>query len=343
MNIKSIILNELKKQCPGNRIVLPRDIDLEFDQNTLIMYLKKTAIKSNMQDDATAFEGWAVVIKSFWKSDCDYNIKIDISDNEMVELPNPREVFVEKKYLEKKESGHYGRFLYRANKFSEEFEWVCLSEKIQKCVDIYEKLLEENKCTNHLPDKDAGENPRPEIQAEASFHENPAEIEKLTKNQVMGNVYRQLGTWLESEDGNIQFLTAGRSAIDLWNITNDTLNIFELKAVTGSNHNYKVGIITELFMYMEYCRDMFLKDSRFTPRYMDAESTVGRGYGKLVNQDIESIRGYFLSNKYHPLLSKKVVDLLNTNKSGMEYNKLDEYNWEYMIRMRKPNSAPLRS
>lgn len=190
---------------------------------------------------------------------------------------------------------------------------------------------------NHLPDEDAGENDHPEIQAEASFHENPVEIEKLTKKQVVGNVYRQLGIWLESEDGNIQFLTAGRSAIDLWNITDETLNIFELKAVTDTNSNYKVGIITELFMYMEYCRDMFLKDSRFNPRYMDADSTVGRGYEKLVNTDIESIIGYFLSNKYHPLLTKEVVVLLNTNKSGMKFIKLDEYNWEYMIRIRKHN------
>lgn len=133
MNIKDDILNTLKKQCPENRIALPRDIDFEFIQNTLIMYLNKTSIGVgyrnskgklcyvNMQDDAAAFEGWAVVIKTFWNTECDYNVKIDISDDEMVELPDPKDVFI-KKEVSEVSSGHYGRFLYRANKFSEEFD-----------------------------------------------------------------------------------------------------------------------------------------------------------------------------------------------------------------------------
>ena len=213
MNIKEDILNALKRKCPENRIVLPHGIDFEFIQNTLIMYLKKTAIGVgyrnskdklcfvNMQDDAAAFEGWAVIIKTFWNTDCDYNVRIDISDDEMVELPDPKDVFIEKKDSEVS-SGHYGRFLYRANKFSEEFDWVCLSEKIKKCVDIYENLLEEYKCMNHLPDEDAGENDHPEIQAEASFHENPAEIEKLTTALI---TYSNPKSFAGSDGVEIQF------------------------------------------------------------------------------------------------------------------------------------------
>ncbi|MCR4745941.1 MAG: hypothetical protein K5894_12035 [Lachnospiraceae bacterium] len=54
-----------------------------------------------------------------------------------------------------------------------------------------------------MPDKEVGENKHLEIQVEVSFNENPTEAEKITNNQVVGNVYRQLGTWLESEDGRL--------------------------------------------------------------------------------------------------------------------------------------------
>ncbi len=343
LNVKKDILNTLKNEAKDTKrkISLPRDIDFEFLDNTLIMYLKKKAIGigyknskgklsyTNMQADAAAFEGWAVVIKTYWNKDCDYNVRLDILDSELDELPNPTDVFMNKGTSKK--GGHYGRFLFRASKFSEEYSWFNLSEKIKKSVDIYEQLLKEHKCRNHLPDKDAGVNDHLEIQIEESFYENPNEIVKITNNKVIGKIYRQLGVWLESDDANIQFLTSGRSAIDLWNITGNTLNVFELKA----GRNYKVGIITELFMYMEYCHDMFLKGARFSPRSMAEDNTLGRGYGKLVNAKIENINGFFLSNKFHPLLTDKVITVLNDNLSGMIYAKLPEYDLEYMLSIKR--------
>lgn len=348
MNVKEDIYKTLKKTCPQNRIALPRNIDFKFEDNTLTMFMKKGAIGVgrklsngrlryiNMQEDSAAFEGWAIVIKANWNVNNSYYIKIDISDSEMEDLPNPKDVFIQKN-VPGISSGHYGRFLYRAKKFSEEYKWFSLSPKIKKCVDIYDLLLEEYKCSNHLPVDDAGVNTHPEIQAEASFSENPWEIEKLTNNQVKGNVFRQLGTWLESNDGSIQFMTAGRSAIDLWNITNNTLNIFELKAVTKSNSNYKIGIITELFLYMEYCYEMFLINSRFKPRGIGDVFTDGRGYWNLVNAEIENIKGYFLSNRFHPLINSKVIELLNSNQSRMKYIKLPEYDLHHILQIRKNN------
>ncbi len=347
MSIKKDILKELRNISHNNRIKLPRDIDFEFEGNTLTMLLKKEAIgvyysdskgkpnATNMQEDLAAFEGWAIVIKANWNTECNYKVVIDIPDHEIAELPDPKDVFI-RRIVPEIASGHYGRFLFRARKFSEEFEWFGLSDKISKCAEKYDLLLEEYECTNHLPDKEAGDNNRgAEIRAEASFNENPVEIEKLSDKQVLGTVYRQLGTWLESKDGSIQFLTDGHSAIDLWNITNNTLNLFELKSVTRTNKNDKVGIITELFMYMEYCHDMFLKNSRFVPKGWEKDNASGRGYGELVKADIERIRGYFLANKFHPLLTEKAVDLLNTNQSGMEYVKLPEYDLDHILKIRK--------
>lgn len=340
MDIKAEILAALKRVYKN--AALTKKLDFEYKDSILYMKLNREAVgfdyydannkicHANMQEDRAAFEGWAAVIKTYWNNGKDYKIQLCVP-SEKNGLPSPKKVFLEGKN-QGISQGHYGRFLYRAGLFANEYEWFELSKEIMDAVSEYNAIIASLQCRNHLPDTEAGVNHHPEIQAEVAFHKHPEVIEKLTNSIVKGSVYRQLNCWLESADGKIQFLTSGRSAIDLWNVTGKTLNIFELKASSASksskSRNYKVGIISELFLYAEYCNDMFAQSAVFDKRPYDGD---GRGYGMLSKAEIDKINAYYLTNHYHPLLTEKVVELLNKNKSGINYIKLPEYDYNYLM------------
>ncbi len=324
-DVKKDILKCLKTHAEGAK--LPRNISFTFDGDILHLILSKQGVFGNMQTDGAAFEGWALIIKTYWNTDEEYKVCIDVNMQDE-KLPDPRKVFSPKsKY---KDKGHYGRFLYRAKHFWEEFDWVKLSPEVQTAVDLYFEKIEKDERTNHLPGDEAGINEHPEIQMEALFSNHPNELIKLTGDQVKGKVNRQLGCWMESKkDNTLQYFTASRSAMDLWNLTDNTLNIFELKTITEKN-NAKVGILSELFFYMEYCNDLYVNRNGFNPRPGNVDDKNDRGYYLLTQKEIKEVVGYFLTNKYHPLVEAKVVDELNRNRSGIKYVRLKEYNYKYM-------------
>ncbi len=339
MKVKKDILNALKKAAPGRAIRLPRDLDFEYSGKTLTITIydkgvgygypnsKGNILHLNMQNDGAAFEGWAIVIRTYWNKSEQYNVKLKAD----CALPNVRETFIEKLHPEVS-SGHYGRFLYRAYKFREEFEWFELDEEIEQATNYYMDLVtdKERKVTNHLPKGEAGNNRKPEIRAEKAFSEHPDELVKITYGRISGDVNRQLNCWLESGDGKYQFLTDGKSAIDLWNMSNSTLHIFELKA----KNNIKVGIISELFFYSEYCTDFYGKYARFESRNPKDTENV-RGYADLYNGQtkgkINSVEAYFLADNYHPLVNEETVKTLNANRKQIKYTILKEYNLEKML------------
>ncbi len=334
MNVRGDILKKLKESLPKEkrRIYLPRDLDFDYDEKRLTITIHDRGIgygyrdsknknhHLNMQDDGAAFEGWAIVIKTYWywKKDEQYNIRLAVD----CDLPNVEDVFLNKQYPKDFSLGHYGRFLYRAYKFREEFKWFELDDSIKNAVKQYVSLLKN--VTNHLPDGDAGLNEHKEIRVEKAFSDHPEELAKIAG--ISGKVNRQLGVWLEAkDDSKYQFSTDSRSAIDLWNITGSTLNVFELKA----NKNIKVGIISELFFYTEYCSDFYGKDAIFEPR--QPEDKLDRGYSDLYNAKIKDIDAYFLVDEYHPLVNDDTIKTLNKNKNKIKYTRLKEYDLKEML------------
>lgn len=342
MDIRKSIRDELKEVAPKRRIMLPRDVEFDYKEKTLTITIHDKGIGygfldskgkinySNMQDDGAAFEGWAIVVKTYWNKNEQYKVKLAVD----CDLPDVNDTFIKKTHPEVS-SGHYGRFLYRAYKFREEFEWFELEEKLDHAVKDYNDLIT-NKvigATNHLPDGDAGINRHNEIRVEKAFADHPDELIKISDGKISGKVYRQLDVWLESGDGKNQFLTSGRSAIDLWNLSNSALNIFELKAKNKKN-NIKVGIISELFFYAEYCSDFYGKHARFELRQPE-EGRIDRGYSELycsqINRVIKNVNAFFLTDDYHPLVKKETTRLLNTNRKQIKYTLLENYDLEKML------------
>lgn len=276
--------------------------------------------KYNMQVPCNAFEGWAFAEK--------------IINNKNVEL--------EVDFCDTKEGeGHWNRFLYRAMKFSEQYKaWFNLSGDLASKVDDFKKNLCEGICTNNPPTKIAEDTDKID-------DENAVESE-LSKAGVLQNVLnidvgsqvfnRQLPVGLfkgkKSKENSI--FTYGHSAIDLWNINEDTINVVELKT-----DNPMIGIITEIFFYSNYIYD-FIYQNNFTladiPRVKDKANL--RGYDILYNSvdELKKVRGIMLADedKYHKLLRENKDEfLIEMNKNGIEELKYSICSYKYDVTVSK--------
>ena len=104
-------LRENYKLQAGKRrkLVLPSDMILKINRDSLTMHLTAESVCKNMQTDSSAFEGWALVTKRWGQFQ-----KIILSWDKPIDLKN----------------GHYQRFLFRVRYFNEYFHsWFEIDEK----------------------------------------------------------------------------------------------------------------------------------------------------------------------------------------------------------------------
>ena len=97
--------------------------------------------------------------------------------------------------------------------------------------------------------------------------------------------------------------------------------IYELKV-----RNPMVGILTELMFYANYAYDMYVAENRFYP--MAPPNGTGnkelRGYPELYERrgSLRMIHGAMLTDQLHPLITPKVVDLMNEGSPFIRYHDL---------------------
>ena len=264
----------LREKYKKDSIKWPSHIKVEIDKEnekikTVKMTLTKEAIglatkskdNKNMQDNDACFEGWAVALKAAGIEKINLNVN-GISSSTDFETGK----------------GHYGRFLYRALRFSEQYDdWFSLAESLACVVTNFKKEYLEDESVilcNNVPDKEAGKNGKIECYIEALMAESEngkeAFLNSLKKAKFLNNlkktkeeedinpkqqVYRQLpvGLFLGKVKDDNQIFTGGASAIDLWTLKDNVLQVIELKA-----DNPMVGIITEIFFYSNYMYDFRL-------------------------------------------------------------------------------------
>ncbi len=298
------ILEALKEEYGINK--LPSSIVFKEHNDVVEIIMDVGFIKkNNMQVTGNAFEGWAVAIRAVINK----TIRMDLIWNKKEDI-----------YFDENNSNpHFNRFLYRALKFSEQYEWFELSDSLKNDVERFKDFLYKsgNIFTNNVPTKD---NKNEDIE---SLDENYVEkelskdgiLDSIIRDSVVGKnkVYRQLPVGLfkgEKAKANAIF-THGHSAVDLWNINGDTMNIVELKT-----NNRMIGIVTEIFFYSNYMYDFLVENNSF--ELGDYEKDV-RGYKEIVEKkgEIKKIKGILLADKgnYYPCVTDKVVDVLNGNQN----------------------------
>lgn len=297
---------EVKKSL----INLPRDIEFKVAGDTCTMVIEKSY--ANMQENCNAFEGWALLIKSYFPNAnivLEWNSDIPDTDRTNNGIPSQNEVA-------------YNRFLYRVEKFEKLFgDWFSIPVAKKEEVGVFNKKIKTNHV-NNLCDSDSSYNPVKGIEhiIEKDFSRETMNqrffLEKLrmqAKPIKLNCVFDQL------PNGLFEGSVAKRNRVfptgyfDLWGIDdNDNLCIFELKKPQG---NDKIGIISELFFYAWFAYEYYGVNINKT------KEKCARGYDRLVERsrrlqnDENPIKAYFLVKQFRSGLNEKIetiLDLLNS-------------------------------
>lgn len=317
--ISSKLIEDLRKAVPSAR--LPEGIGFyESDwENAIEMRLSADAVVLlNMQENAVAFEAWALILHVHLGRRVILALDHDLAPNHSEDSNNSEDLY----------RGHCGRFLYRAKKFHDQYgkqndAWFDLSDDVKKQVEGFKTCPGDPKFVNNYPTTIAKDGLGKENQVEGMF----ADVKKQSRvladiaagNQVAINaseISRQLpvGLFEGTVSKDKAVFPYGKSAIDLWTVTEDSIVIFELKT-----DNQMVGIITELMFYANYVYDMFIiNGNTFSPQTPENEAYF-RGYRRLINSGLKTVLAAMLTNGLHPLVTPEVIEMMNAGAEGIKY------------------------
>lgn len=315
----------LKENLGVKLRAFPRDITIAYDdsEHILTMTLLPKAVglgkgdAVNMQDNAAAFEAWCFIIKAKTSID-DLEIKLDVegltSDMYDKDIPS---------------TGHFGRFLYRILKFKEQYAtWFSLSDELEAMRKNFAEFLRSGNFVNNEPSKEA-EDDEDVLGTEGYVEKRFCDDHSLGKSilsfdgrNVVMNRQLPVGLFKDEKSDATAVFTGKKSAIDFWLLYKNELNIYELKA-----KNKMVGILTEIFFYSNYMRDVYWHKSLETKqnvKILNPQKT-DRSYDKLCKgiNNIAKITGWILADEFHPLITDAVINIMNDNgiENELQYNK----------------------
>lgn len=307
---KAELINPLKKLIKNkldvNRgIKLPQHIKFNLSNKCLYLYIQEqidnygqhlNAICDNMQTDNAAFEGWAIVLKT-WLSG---NI-----ERVVLKWDKPTDMSTDKQC-------HYNRFLYRCVRFREFYSWFGIDSSNEiELSDFNERYT--NLTINYsskISDKKGNEENA--IEYEFVETENQTNRVQFIKQFDLKILDHALPVGVKSCSKS--FFTGRQSAIDIWGIdNNDYLNIFELKIAK----NIKIGIISELFFYACVMRDLRTKTIETCNATIDTQKYLYKNITSL-----KGIKAFMLAGNFHPLVDNNdILETLNTSYqlTGIRY------------------------
>lgn len=298
---KNKIISFLKSKC-SSAVRLPRDLDVEIIDNELLINLKGDKVVENMQTDASAFEGWAIVVKSW----------IDEVESVIIKWDKP----IWNKEKKENQKLHYERFLYRVKRFSQSYDWLKVSDfnlsdldelKIDKYSDREFVLNSPSKARDRriYSVKDLSEYKESELE-EYLVAVKSEELKKVADLKYIDNQF-PVGCFDSVVSKNTKVFTGGKSAIDIWGISNSgEFCLFELKIPK----NNKVGAISEMLFYSYIIQDILIGKIKLT----SSENII-----KNVPQ-LTAVCTYLLAPNKHILLSENVFATLNKSKSNIRFD-----------------------
>lgn len=303
----------------------PRDITIAYDdsKHILTMTLLPKAVglgkgdAVNMQDNAAAFEAWCFIIKAYTNIN-NLKIMLDIdgvvNDRYVGGIPS---------------NGHLGRFLYRILKFKEQYgKWFFLSDVLEAMRKNFADFLSSGKFVNNEPSKEAEDDEDvlgTEGYIEKRFCADDScgkSILKVSGKNVVMNRQLPVGLFKDKKSVENSIFTGKKSAIDFWLLDGNEFNIYELKA-----KNKMVGILTEIFFYSNYMRNVYWHNSLETKQNVEIlnPKKTDRSYDKLCDgiKSITKITGWLLADEFHPAITDDVINIMNNNgiKNELHYDK----------------------
>jgi hypothetical protein len=275
----------------GDSVRLSENLAIDEADGVVNLTMNARFPAANMQQDAAAFETWALALK----------------------VAGARKVIL--RWNDNNQTGaHFRRFCHRVAWFSELFgAWFQANPLPHTEIPSQPNgaepqflLNEESQRRSGGPDGDYGSQL---LNLRASEHDlelaltgdHPASV-TLKKIFGLKGVHRQLpvGVFKGRVAKSTSVFTGGRSAIDLWGIAGDKLFLFELK----NARNKKLGVLAELFFYamvMHYLQRGVLGLRPTTVKAAQPYHAITK---------TNSIDAYILAPDFHPLIERKDAAVL---------------------------------
>ena len=259
--------------------------ELDNRHKNLTLTLSKEGLRANMQDNKSAFESWALVLR-FYLKDLIETVTIDWVDSS----------------INNEENLHFNRFVYRLTRFVQSFDWALSKKAIPQMPSI---------LVCNCPNGDA---------ANASEHKEGSEgwieckyVEEYKKDYDVMNHQLPVGIFHDKVSRTTHYTTGQKSAIDIWSIKAGELSIFELK----KPNNIVLGIISELMFYTNIIHDImshriqFQKDAKMQKAIKMNYRGFGDFYYAYQNGTIQKINAVLLAKSFHPLIKPELLEFIN--------------------------------
>lgn len=301
---KDQILNLLQKVVHSAK--LPSQISFEVLDDSLFLKVSEKGVIANMQKDGSAFEGWAVVIKAAISK-----IKRVILD------------WNDPKYTPEKmnaQKAHYNRFLMRVANFKRGYAWFEVTPRHKADVDTVQRLLDSKTLVVNFPKSSCrpiiDKETNPEAYLERQLVKLWSSPVSVTDEQLPVGIFK--GGVVSKEN---TFTPRGASQIDLWQLYNNIMHIYELKV----NGNESIGIISELMFYVCTIRNIVDGLISYPDLNKEKDFRHFKEFAKAVNNhEINQVIGYFTAVKFHPLIESRLLKenikrILNNNILGVHF------------------------
>ena len=302
---KQQLLERIKRITGNDNIKFPSQIQFSITGSTLDMHINGKGVRDNMQTNGSAFEGWAICIKS-----CMPEIK-----NVLLSWDTPEYSSNDKE--KNRQIKHYNRFLFRVFFCIRNFGWFTVSDIGRQVVNSF--LIEHSNLFINYPKTESKE----KVSENGQINKREAKLERLLVKEMRKTIPftdHQFPVGLFDNEVKIENTCTprGASQIDLWQLENDTLRIFELK----DKDNNEVGIISELMFYANIMSEL-IKGRVHYPQSIDFAKDI-RNIKTLHNaindKSIKCIEAVFLVYEFHPLISSNIDSVIEIINKGMNVN-----------------------
>ena len=291
---------------------LPSKTDVSVINDTLFLTIDSDGVLQNMQNDASAFEGWVFCLRSFFPT-----IK-----NAVINWDDPAFSAEEKASINQRK--HFNRFLLRVIWFVENYSWASVAASKKEIIEEFRHSF--NSLTLNFPLQDSKD------KSEKGENDRKMKYEALLETAVyqylstLGNANHQLpmGLFDETVSKATAITPGGASQADLWRIDNDMFCVYELKDCINTDNTH-VGIITELMFYANVLYRLLITSEIQYPDEADKFRTnkrdkASRGLELILDaihaHSITHIKAVLLTDRLHPLIEYAKEQLLSDINKG---------------------------
>lgn len=286
------------------RKTIPKRIDLALSEQdgTLQMLLREPY--QPLHSDNAAFEAWVLYVH-----------QIATKTKVLLQIPKLSSF--------QYESLHFKRFLYRVSRFlGMGYKWFSVSEDLGQRTERFAEEYRTNPKIMRLPHSDTvGARSKGERILQNQFSNADSILSALPEcgGARLNTEFPVDLYWgkkrVDMCPENRVFPGGTGNKLDLWCVPGDALTLFHL-----TYQEPLASIISELFFYANWCRDVFLESEANAVVFPRLPSKAYRGFDDFYDENgqkrkLKIINACFLADTFHPELSVDFIcEMLSTRQ-----------------------------